>query len=95
MNKSLFATLTLASLAVSAMLVTPVHARSKRFCTNKPRTEWLSATTIISKAEALGYQIREVEVKGSCYKVEGHDKNGASIELLFNPETGEPKAYYD
>lgn len=68
-------------------------AGPKPHCTDKPRNEWLTVAEISTKAEALGYKIHEIEREGSCYELEGYDKNGAKIEILLHPITGETVPY--
>ncbi len=72
-----------------AMLLT-IPAMARDNCTTVPSSEWKSINEITTHAEKLGYTVRKVERDGTCYEVEGTDRNGAKIEILYNPETGTP-----
>jgi hypothetical protein len=42
-----------------------------------------------SQGVELGYEVRKIEAEKGCYEVKATDKNGAKIELLVQPDTGE------
>jgi hypothetical protein len=79
-----------AALLIAALAV-PADARRGRdddHCTNAPRSEWRPISTVVQKAEAMGYTVREAEISGTCYEVYG-EKGGVVYELYFNPATGD------
>ncbi len=41
------------------------------------------------KAKALGYAVKETKRSNGCWKIEGFDRNGAEIEIYFDPASGE------
>ena len=49
----------------------------------------LSLQEAVGKAEALGYSVKETERSKGCWKVEGFDRNGAEIEIRFDPVSGD------
>ncbi len=58
-------------------------------CAYQPRERWIAIDEAVRKAEALGYEVREVEADDGCWEVEGYDRNGAKIKLYLDPVTGE------
>lgn len=48
----------------------------------------LSIQEIANKAEALGYDVRKVELEDGCFEVYAIDENGARVEIYMNPVTG-------
>ena len=55
---------------------------------NVPKDKWMTEDAMKAKAVAMGYEVRQVKVEGSCYEIYGI-KDGKKVEDLFNPETGE------
>jgi hypothetical protein len=49
----------------------------------------LSIEQVIGKAETLGYAVKEAKRSKGCWKIEGFDRNGAEIEIRFDPGSGE------
>ena len=49
----------------------------------------LSIEQVIGKAEALGYAVKEAKRSKGCWKIEGFDRNGAEIEIRFDPASGD------
>ncbi|ETR75636.1 hypothetical protein X566_23425 [Afipia sp. P52-10] len=45
--------------------------------------------TAIGKAEQLGYAVSEAKRSKGCWKIEGYDRNGAEIELILDPQSGD------
>jgi hypothetical protein len=58
-------------------------------CGDAPKSQWLSEQAIKEKAVAQGFDVRQVKVEGSCYEIKAFDKNGARVERVVNPVTGE------
>ena len=58
-------------------------------CGNAPKSQWLSEQAIKDKAVAQGLDVRQVKVEGGCYEIKAVDKNGARVEQVVNPVTGE------
>jgi len=54
-----------------------------------PRDQWMSVSQISAKLEAMGYDIREIEIEDGVYEVEAVDKNGMRVEAYVHPATGE------
>lgn len=77
-----------AALATSLIVcTTTVYAADK--CAYHPRSAWIPIDRAISKAESLGYDVRNVEADDGCWEVEGFDRNGAKIKLYLDPVSGE------
>lgn len=49
----------------------------------------LSIEQAIAKAETIGYSVKEAKRSKGCWKIEGFDRNGAEIEIRFDPASGE------
>lgn len=90
MNRKIFA---FNSLILAGTMLLTVPAMAQDHCTTAPSSEWKPITEVTAHAEKLGYVVRKVERDGTCYEVKGTDRNGAKIELLYNPQTGEPVPY--
>ena len=52
---------------------------------------WASDGARIERAvaEAMGIEVREIDIDDGCYEVEGRNRDGRRIEVRLNPETGE------
>ncbi len=74
---------------LAAILASPVLA--DEYCTAAPASSWKPIQAITAEAIKLGYEVTRVERDGTCYEVEGYDRNGAKIDILYNPETGLPQ----
>lgn len=88
-----------ASLAL-ALVLAPVltgTARADNFrCPIHSGQSVLSLEQAVGKAEALGYAVKEAKRSKGCWKIEGFDRNGAEIEIYFDPASGEvlkPRAW--
>lgn len=75
----------------AALAVGLPHAASaeQSRCPSVPAEQWIAIDKIVEKAEALGYAVREAKRSKGCWEVEGYDRNGAEIEIRFNPATGD------
>lgn len=65
-----------------------------RSCTATTQTMTLEAAT--QKAEAFGYAVNKAKSSKGCWKIEGFDRNGAEIEITFDPGSGQvvkPRAW--
>lgn len=38
----------------------------------------------------MGYRVRSTKADDGCWKVKALDRNGAKVEMLFDPASGEP-----
>ena len=76
-------------IAVSAFGMTLSAAHSADKCPYHPRDKWIPIDQAISKAEALGYDVRDVEADDGCWEVEGYDRNGAKVKVYLDPVSGE------
>ena len=81
----------ISSLALVATLVTTgsALAESESSCGNAPKAQWMSEDAIKAKATAEGLDVREVKAENGCYEIKAIDKNGARVERVVNPITGE------
>ncbi len=69
-------------------LARPALADGKEDCTTAPKAEWKSEDDIKNIAKELGYEVRKIELEGSCYEVYGISKKGDLMELFFDPKSG-------
>jgi len=58
-------------------------------CPAVPAQQWLSIEQVVEKAQSLGYSVRQAKQSKGCWKVEGYDRNGAEIEIHFDPQSGD------
>lgn len=79
------------ALFVFAMLLAAaVPARADDpWCPESSTQNTLSIEQAVSKAEALGYSVKEAKRSKGCWKIEGFDRNGAEIEIRFDPASGQ------
>jgi hypothetical protein len=63
---------------------TPALADRDR-CTAVAADKWIA----IEKAERLGYAVSEAKRSKGCWEIEGYDRNGAEIELILDPVSGD------
>ncbi|MBY0443843.1 MAG: PepSY domain-containing protein, partial [Burkholderiales bacterium] len=40
-----------------------------------------------AKIVAMGYKVKEFKESGNCYEIEGWDKTGQRVEVIFDPKT--------
>lgn len=73
--------------AVAATLSAPAFA--SEYCTGGSHDQWMSRQQITEKAEAMGYQVRQVKTEDGCFEVKAVNENGARFEIYFDPVTGE------
>lgn len=82
----------IASAALPAFLVMGIasaaQADSPR-CQTGAAQNTLSIEQVISKAESIGYSVTEAKRSKGCWKIEGFDRNGAEIEIRFDPASGD------
>ncbi len=58
-------------------------------CPTPRDAQWISIETVIKKAEDLGYSVKEAKRSDGCWEIEGYDRNGAEIEIHFDPVSGD------
>lgn len=58
-------------------------------CPNAATQSPISIEAAIGKAETLGYAVSEAKRSKGCWKIEGYDRNGAEIEIVLDPQSGE------
>jgi hypothetical protein len=58
-------------------------------CPSVTAQQWMPIEKVIERAEALGYSVHETKRSKGCWKVEGYDRNGAEIEIRFDPTSGD------
>ncbi len=76
--------------ASMAVILAAAPASAKDHCTNAPTSQWKPVHEISTHATQLGYSVVEIERDGTCYEVKGYDKNGAKIEIKYDPQSGMP-----
>ena len=64
-------------------------AEDKHNCGNAAESQWMSKDAIKAKLAVDGTQVRQVKVENGCYEVYAITKEGAKVEKLVNPVTGE------
>lgn len=50
---------------------------------------WMPIEKVVERAESLGYAVRKTKKSKGCWEVEGYDRNGAEIEIRFDPVSGD------
>jgi hypothetical protein len=70
------------------VMATPALASDRNLCPQSGT--WMPIDQAIARAEALGYAVKEAKRSKGCWKIEGYDRNGAEIEILLDPASGEP-----
>lgn len=79
-----------ALIAFAALLAAALPARADDpRCPESNTQNPLSIEQVVSKAEALGYSVKEAKRSKGCWKIEGFDRNGAEIEIRFDPASGQ------
>ena len=59
-------------------------------CTNEDSSKWMDKVKFQDNLKTEGYTIKVFKVtKGNCYEIYGKNKEGKSVEIYFNPVTGE------
>lgn len=59
-------------------------------CTKEDAAKWMDKNKFQDDLKAEGYLIKVFKVtKGNCYEIYGKNKEGQSVEIYFNPITGE------
>lgn len=59
-------------------------------CTKEDSAKWMDKTKFQNDLMTEGYTIKVFKVtKGNCYEIYGKNKEGKSVEIYFNPVTGE------
>jgi len=76
------------ALTVSAGMVTNALADEPR-CPAIDAQKWMPIEKVIERAETLGYAVSEAKRSKGCWEIEGYDRNGAEIEIRFDPASGE------
>lgn len=80
------------SVAMAAALFAPAAYADdddRRFCGNVPIADWMSETALRERVTAMGIDVREIDIDDGCYEVEGRNRDGRRLEILFHPQTGE------
>jgi hypothetical protein len=85
---------TLALLAVVAGIGS-ASAEDKHKCGDAAESQWMSKDAIKAKLAVDGTQVRQVKVENGCYEVYAVTKDGAKVERVVNPMTGEVVASED
>lgn len=82
MKRIIFASLAIATLAVSAAAFAAPN------CTSAPRDQWMPEASMKQKVLDQGYTIDVFKVSGNCYEIYGKDKDGNKVEIYFDPTDG-------
>ncbi len=75
------------SLALTLFAVNAARADSDPSCPATGNT--VSLEQAAAKAQGLGYAVKEIKRSKGCWKIEGYDRNGAEIEVRFDPTSGD------
>lgn len=76
------------SLAFATTLASPAFAGSFNKCTDVPQDKWKTQKEVEAIAAGAGYEVRKSKIDGTCYEVYGVGKDGALMELFYDPATG-------
>ena len=82
-----------------ALMILPIvfinHAAfaDNRSCPATQQTMTLEAAT--QQAETFGHAVSKAKQSKGCWKIEGFDRNGAEIEITFDPGSGQVVKPYD
>jgi len=82
----------IASIAFSVVLTAALIGIAKAddvYCPANTSKTSMSIEQALSKAESLGYSVKEAKRSKGCWKIEGFDRNGAEIEIRFDPTSGD------
>lgn len=80
--------------AVTAIALSPAAIATSAFasddsrCTTTEASTWLSMGDLEAKAKDLGYDVRKMEIEGTCVEVYAIDKDGKKVEAYLDPSTG-------
>jgi hypothetical protein len=89
MRRILTAAASTAAIAVIVLGAAGAQAGSLgRACTAAPESQYLPASQLQSKVEALGYKVQRVKIAKACGEIYALDKNGAKVELFVDPTNG-------
>lgn len=78
--------------ALIGVVATPALAERGRDhdrCPAIQSDQWLPIEKAIGKAETLGYTVSKAKRSKGCWEIEGHDRNGAKVEVMLDPASGE------
>ncbi|MCX7208775.1 MAG: PepSY domain-containing protein [Proteobacteria bacterium] len=75
--------LAITTLAISSFAM----AGSNLYCADHPKAEWIPGSDAHAKIVAMGYKVKEFKESGNCYEIEGWDKTGQRVEVIFDPKT--------
>lgn len=78
--------LTLTTLALIAALPAGVALADDDTC-RVPQSQWQSREAAMQVAQQNGWTVREVDIDDGCYKIEGRDNQGRTIEAALDPAT--------
>lgn len=77
----------------AALTAVPVQASppaEKVFCTNAPRSQWISEAQARQRFKASDYALVKYKISsGNCHEFYAVDANGGVVESYLHPLTGE------
>lgn len=76
------------TMLMSGVLLTGSIVHAAKSCTDEPKEKWMSVEEFKKQKITEGYKIRKFKQPGTCYEIYGTDKNGADVEIYFNPVDG-------
>jgi hypothetical protein len=82
-------TIAAASILIFGAGMTSVALADDIRCPSVAAQQRIAIEKVIERAEALGYSVHEAKRSKGCWKVEGYDRNGAEIEIRFDPASGD------
>jgi hypothetical protein len=57
-------------------------------CRTAPAGQWLSREAVKGRLTAIGFEIRNIEVRGKCFAVEAIVPGGQKVRMYADPVTG-------
>lgn len=80
--------LILAALSLTLAAPAAAWARDDVQCRPVPFERWMNRQQVTEKIEASGLKVWSVEIDDGCYEVTARRKDGLTVELRVDPETG-------
>jgi hypothetical protein len=77
-------------LVAALLFVVSSSAFASPQCTTEPSSKWIAPEAMKKKVSVMGHRIDVFKTtKGNCYEVYGKDSAGKTVEIYFNPMTGD------
>lgn len=72
----------------AATLVVSAAAFAAPHCTDAPKSSWMSEDAMKQQIAQAGFAVDKFKISGNCYEIYGKSKDGAKVEIYFNPVDG-------